>query len=84
MRLQLTSSARRAVDRGDTGPRRCRQAPRWHRPANSVSLAADHSARGWGGGAGRSGCARRPLTSYPGTGRKSALLGRVRTCQGAC
>ena len=24
------------------------------------------------------------LTSYPGTGRKSALLGRVRTCQGAC
>src|SRR5688572_6756055 len=24
------------------------------------------------------------MTSYPGTGRKSALLGRVRTCQGAC
>ena len=24
------------------------------------------------------------VTSYPGTGRKSALLGRVRTCQGAC
>jgi len=24
------------------------------------------------------------LTSYPGTGRESALLGRVRTCQGAC
>ena len=24
------------------------------------------------------------MTSYPGTGRESALLGRVRTCQGAC
>ena len=54
--------------------------------ANSISLAADRSARGLVGEE-EQGTRAAPddlLTSYPGTGRKSALLGRVRTCQGAC
>ena len=52
---------------------------------NSDSLAAAVPLEGWG--EEEQGARAAPedhVTSYPGTGRKSALLGRVRTCQGAC
>ena len=54
-------------------------------PPNTNSLAAAIPLEGLGRRSRALGAAPDDLlTSYPGTGRKSALLGRVRTCQSAC